>query len=94
MRNAQICQSRCYFRMLLPVVLLLPVELLLDCQGTLVQVLRSTKFTQLPMRTHQNCQGCCYFDVQLPLVLLLDPQGTLEQVLLLSVVAQVSMRHA
>lgn len=84
----------CYFRMLLPVVLLLPVELLLDCQGTLVQVLLSTKFTQLPMRTGQICQGCCYFDVQLPLVLLLDPQGTLEQVLLLCVVAQVSMRHA
>ena len=47
------------------------------------------------MRIAQICQSHWLLrDVLFPLVLLLDSQGTLEQVLLLPVVTQVSMRIA
>ena len=46
------------------------------------------------MRIAQIFQSCGYMGMIFPVVLLLDSQGTLEQVLLLAVVAQVSMRTA
>ena len=46
------------------------------------------------MRIAQICQSHCYFGMIFSVVLLLNSQGTLEQVLLLAVVAQKSMRIA
>ena len=77
MRIAQICQSLGYFGMIFPVVLLI------DCQGTLDQVLLLAVVTQVSMRNAKICQSLGYFGMFLPVVLLLDSQGTFEQVLLL-----------